>query len=50
MRVFTGADVSTLSIEQSAMISGRDRDRSRHRERDFGGRGSFGGDRAPMVT
>jgi len=46
MRVPTGADIfSAPSIEQSTMISGRDRGRGRGR--DFGGRGrgSIGGRR-----
>ena len=45
MRVSIGADVTTaLSIEQSAMASGRGRGHCHDRERDYiRGRGLFGG-------
>jgi len=45
MHVSTGANMSHApSIEQSVMVSGRDRGRGRGHGCDFGGRGSFGGD------
>ena len=37
-------------VEQSAMVSERGKGRNRGRDRDFRGRGSFGGGRDPMVA
>jgi len=51
MHVSTGTDVSPAPfVEQSAMVSERGKGRNRGRDRDFRGRGSFGGGRDPMVA